>query len=110
MQKRHWPLLLRGIEEIHNKTISKAHGISPWAAATNGTEPSLDFLLGDPVIFSRPESDTAPKSLDLAGTKVIYMPRVINQECVVLEVPFFYTQFRSHATVLHHVSPLLLVT
>ncbi len=86
VRKRHWPLLLRGIEEIHNKTISKAHGISPWACATNGKEPSLDFLLGDPVTFQRPASDTAAKTLDLAGTKGVYMARVSNQECIVLEV------------------------
>mgnify|MGYP002176547520 CR=1 FL=1 len=79
IRKKHWPLLLPGVEEIHNKTVSRLHGISPWAHAHNGLEPSLDYLLGDPVTFSRPISDTAPKTLDLAGTRGFYVARTSTQ-------------------------------
>eukprot|EP00918_Siedleckia_nematoides_P007261 GHVU01015763.1.p1 GENE.GHVU01015763.1~~GHVU01015763.1.p1 ORF type:complete len:803 (-),score=105.15 GHVU01015763.1:904-3066(-) len=78
----HWAPLSKGIAELHNATHSGTLGSSPHKARV-GTAPDTTLLLGDVAVTKLPAPKTAPKTLELPGTEVLYLGKVNAQTAIV---------------------------
>eukprot|EP00918_Siedleckia_nematoides_P015954 GHVU01034451.1.p1 GENE.GHVU01034451.1~~GHVU01034451.1.p1 ORF type:complete len:984 (+),score=104.50 GHVU01034451.1:229-3180(+) len=70
-----WPVLLPGIAEVHNKTVSLATHQSPYKLRY-GTAPDLTLVLGDEVALKPPKAKTEPKTLQLPSQVFTYVARL----------------------------------
>eukprot|EP00919_Chromeraceae_sp_WS-2016_P021606 GHVR01051020.1.p1 GENE.GHVR01051020.1~~GHVR01051020.1.p1 ORF type:complete len:1043 (+),score=157.92 GHVR01051020.1:522-3650(+) len=78
-----WPLIIKGIENTHNKVSDTELDMSPWEAV-HGIPPTLTLMFGDKVVFKPPASATAPKELKVSGVVGIYVSALNSSTCRVL--------------------------
>uniref|UniRef100_A0A0G4G1P0 Uncharacterized protein n=1 Tax=Chromera velia CCMP2878 TaxID=1169474 RepID=A0A0G4G1P0_9ALVE len=78
-----WPVLIPGIEQMHNVTFAPLTGVSPWFGRFQSPPPFV-LHFGDPVVFKPPSAD---KSLSFPGVEGVFINTVNDTLCEVLYYP-----------------------
>eukprot|EP00918_Siedleckia_nematoides_P045493 GHVU01099655.1.p1 GENE.GHVU01099655.1~~GHVU01099655.1.p1 ORF type:complete len:1540 (-),score=203.03 GHVU01099655.1:1540-6159(-) len=77
-----WPALLPGLCALHNNTVSPVLKESP-AQRRFRFPPKLTRVLGDRMVAKLPASKTAPKTLSMPGTEVLYLGELNSSAALV---------------------------
>eukprot|EP00918_Siedleckia_nematoides_P083159 GHVU01182268.1.p1 GENE.GHVU01182268.1~~GHVU01182268.1.p1 ORF type:complete len:878 (-),score=111.10 GHVU01182268.1:360-2993(-) len=77
-----WPALLPGLCALHNNSVSPLLKTSPAQRRFN-FPPRLSHIIGDPVVVKLPGPTTAPKTLALPGSEVVYLGELNSSSALV---------------------------